>query len=351
MTPKRKDTGKNEVRWREGGKNRSRSFDRKKDADDFKAQLRINKQRRGMVTIDAGGSSIADLGVEVYKMRWSNLAPKTRKSYALIWDVHVIKRIGGKDLQMLTPYDVEAWVSKMEKDGVGRESQRRALKLLKYALDCAVHWRMVEVNVALSAPIPGKPAKRPISPATPEQAEAVRAELLAAGRPLDALRVSIMYAQGLRVGETTRTEWDHFKERTVLVHDTKRNTWRAVDLEPEIVKEVAEVKLITPESNAGLVFQGDGNNWRNRVFDPAAEDAKVQICPPKDLRHTRVSMLLMAHESIPYIAEQLGHGPDMTLKNYSHMIRELRGSERIPANDLIVRARYAALKSKGLQSA
>lgn len=41
-------------------------------------------------------------------------------------------------------------------------------------------------------------------------------------------------------------------------------------------------------------------------------------------------------------AEQIGHSPEMTVGNYSHMIGELRGHERVPANDLIVRARYAS---------
>lgn len=350
MTPKRKDTGKYEVRWREGGRNRSRSFDRKKDADDFRAELRVRKQRRGLVTIDAKGATVADLGVMVWENRWSKKAEKTRKSYALIWDVHVIRRIGDRELDMLTFFDIESWLTDMERDGVGRESQRRALKLLKYALRCAVQWHMIPTSPAEYAPIPEKPQATPIRPSTPEAAERLRAELLAAGRPLDALRVSMMYAEGARVGETCRIHLEDFKARTVLIHDTKRKTFRAVDLEPEIVKEVAEVKLITPKST-GRAFEGDGNNWRNRIYNPAAESAGVDICPPKDLRHTRVSMLLLAGESIAYIADQLGHGPDMTVGNYTHLIRELRGSERVPANDLIVRARYAEMERRGLRSA
>lgn len=340
MTPKRKDTGKYEHRWREGGRNRARSFDRKRDYEDFKAQMRINRQRRGIVTIDAKGATIADLGVIVWEQRWSKLAKKTRDSYALVWDVCVKRRIGSREIDMLVPFDIEQWQSAMERDGVGRESQRRALKLLRYALNCAVHWHMLAMNPAATAKMPEKPDKTPIYPATPEQAERLRAQMLKAGRPLDALRVSVMYAQGLRIGETERVQLEDFRERTMLVFDTKRKTFRAVDLEPVIRKEIAEVKLIT-SATTGKAFQGDGNNWRNRVYLPAAKDAKLDICPPKDLRHTRVSMLIIAGEEIPYIADQMGHGVDMTVKNYTHLMRELRGSEKIPVNELIVRARYA----------
>ena len=42
---RRSKRAKYDVRWREGGRHRSRSFDRRQDADDFRAEIRRRRQR------------------------------------------------------------------------------------------------------------------------------------------------------------------------------------------------------------------------------------------------------------------------------------------------------------------
>jgi hypothetical protein len=43
--------------------------------------------------------------------------------------------------------------------------------------------------------------------------------------------------------------------------------------------------------------------------------------------------------SIPELAEQMGHSPQMTVGTYTHVIRELKGEPRISAEKQIERAR------------
>jgi len=43
-----------------------------------------------------------------------------------------------------------------------------------------------------------------------------------------------------------------------------------------------------------------------------------------------------------YVARQLGHGADLTLKTYGHVIEELDGAPNKPAEDVIREARFAA---------
>jgi hypothetical protein len=43
--------------------------------------------------------------------------------------------------------------------------------------------------------------------------------------------------------------------------------------------------------------------------------------------------------SIPELAEELGHSPQMTLSTYTRVINELRGAARLPAHREIHRAR------------
>ena len=61
--------------------------------------------------------------------------------------------------------------------------------------------------------------------------------------------------------------------------------------------------------------------------------------PPYGLRHSYASLRVREGASIPELADELGHSPQMTLGTYAHVIHELRGAPRLPAGQEIVRAR------------
>jgi integrase len=70
----------------------------------------------------------------------------------------------------------------------------------------------------------------------------------------------------------------------------------------------------------------------------AVERAEVRYAPP-DLRHGFASLQIRAGMSIPELAEQMGHSPQMTLSTYAHVIQELKGAERVSTEEQIRRAR------------
>jgi integrase len=55
--------------------------------------------------------------------------------------------------------------------------------------------------------------------------------------------------------------------------------------------------------------------------------ARVPYVPLKTLRHTNASMRLAAGQSVPYVAQQLGHSPEILLSTYSHVIRRMGESQ------------------------
>lgn len=61
--------------------------------------------------------------------------------------------------------------------------------------------------------------------------------------------------------------------------------------------------------------------------------------PPYDLRHAFASLQIRAGMSIPELAEQMGHSPQMTVMTYTHVIRELKGEPRTSAEKQIGKAR------------
>jgi hypothetical protein len=64
---------------------------------------------------------------------------------------------------------------------------------------------------------------------------------------------------------------------------------------------------------------------------------------PYDLRHAFCSLLIAEGLSVVEVARQAGHAPTMTLDTYAHVMADLDGSERVPAEAAIRTARAAAV--------
>jgi hypothetical protein len=62
---------------------------------------------------------------------------------------------------------------------------------------------------------------------------------------------------------------------------------------------------------------------------------------PYDLRHSFASLLLHEGRSVIEVARQLGHGADVLLGTYAHVIEELEDRPQLPAEDAIREAREA----------
>ena len=65
----------------------------------------------------------------------------------------------------------------------------------------------------------------------------------------------------------------------------------------------------------------------------------MKRCRPNDLRHAYASLRIRAGASIPELAEELGHSPQMTVSTYTHVIRELQGEPVVSAEEEVERAR------------
>lgn len=111
-----------------------------------------------------------------------------------------------------------------------------------------------------------------------------------------------------------------------------------------VVAEWIDAQIKEMRSQGRIPAKGDGfifpskrgtvknpNNWRNRVWTPALEDAEVWIegmplskkPTPHWLRHTYASRLIKDGVDPATIAHLMGHaGPDITLRIYSHIFEE-----------------------------
>ena len=80
-------------------------------------------------------------------------------------------------------------------------------------------------------------------------------------------------------------------------------------------------------------------NWRDRVYAPAARAAGVEHPVPYDLRHSFVSLLIHEGLSVLEVARQAGHSPKVCLDTYAHVFDDFDPAQRTPAEAAIRQAR------------
>jgi integrase len=350
------------VRWRdERGRNRSKVLGRKRDAEAFDAEVRRLKRTRELGKLDAGKQTLADFGAEWWTLYAEpSLARKTLELYAMLWDAHVLPRLGGLALRDLTPERIQRLQVELQSAGVGAASTRKALTLLNGVLERAVEWGRLTTNPAASIRKPPAGRKRAVSPLSPVMVERFRGVLLADGRLRDATLVSVLAYAGLRPGEALALTWGHVRNRTLLVEaavslgelrDTKTGQRRTVALLAPLAQDLNEWRLACgrPQGDElafpdrrGRPWTADAyRNWRRRIYVPAAVACGVTNPRPYDLRHSFVSLLIHEGRSVVEIARQAGHSPKMALDTYAHVFDEFALEDRLPADEQIRRARSA----------
>jgi integrase len=276
---------------------------------------------------------------------------------------HIQPRLGAMRVGEVNAEVIADFRAKLEAAGVGRHSVRQSMVVVQAMYEQAIRWGWVQINPVKAVRKPSAKRERAVVCLAPSQVEAIRGVLLARERLYAAAMVSLVAYQGLRIPEELLgLEVKHVRKNTLLVE--QRNIGgeivrgqkvrgfhpRAIDLLDPVRRDMHEYLLATGIRSGVLFPRRDGapwrlhdyNNWRRRVWKKAREMAGVDPLPPYDLRHAFASLQIRAGMSIPELAEQMGHSPQMTVLTYTHVIRELKGEPRIPAEKQMKRARRKA---------
>jgi integrase len=122
---------------------------------------------------------------------------------------------------------------------------------------------------------------------------------------------------GLRPDEATKARWGDLGGRTLDVHVSKTERSRVVDVLAPLAQDLVEWRMACgrPPDQALLCATHDGDawrlhdrqNWRRRVYQPAAKAAGVKgDLRVSSLRGSFVSLLLWEGHSLTYVAHQAG---------------------------------------------
>jgi len=244
---------KPEVRWEEGGRHWSRTFERWGDAEAFEQEIKRRK-RLGPL---AGSVIQTEMTLgEFVRNDWlpfyaePNLDEETLRRYREVWTAHVKSRLGGYQLRMITAELLEDFLGQLRSAKVGLETQRKALTLLSGVLKRAVVRGLIPVNPVSLIAKPKKKIAELANPLAPITVERIRAQL----SRFDQIVLDLIAYEGLRPGEAIRADWTQVGDRVIQALASKTTTARPVKLLEPVVESLYEWRLPCGRQTKGLIL-------------------------------------------------------------------------------------------------
>jgi len=147
-----------------------------------------------------------------------NRAGKTYQEYELTVRLYIVPFIGGEKLDRLNPMDMCQWMASMTSAKFSNNMRRRALKVIRSALNRAIKLRIIDHNPSVAVDMP-KIKKREVCPLETYQCESLF-EACWSHRLGDVMVLAAM--TGLRKGEILALEWSavNIAEGVLVVRKT-----------------------------------------------------------------------------------------------------------------------------------
>jgi integrase len=333
-------SGKWQVRYRDpAGRERSRNFDRRREADTFAATVIADVHRGDYLDPQLGRLTFSEFA-ERWQATRGHLAQATRDQDRHYLGWLILPTFGSRPVASIRPSEVEGWLSRLE---AAPATKAKALQKLAAVLRVAQRDGALKTN-----PCDGvrRPRPRPVREGRALTEAEVSAVLGAAEQvdPSMAAMVWLMARAGLRIGEVLalrRADIDLAGGKLAVrgsmsrregVRPTKgRDGHRVIPIGPDL-RDRLRVHLSAQRvaSLDGALFVGARgarvayDNWRCRTWNRIVEVAGVGDLHPHDLRHTMATRLFIIDRwTVPQVQAYLGHvDPTTTLAVYTHVSAE-----------------------------
>ncbi len=332
------DQSKWQIRYIDpGGRERSKTFRRKVDADRFLIQVEAQKQRGEWIDPDLSATPFSDWAHGWITTR-THLKPKTLDGYQSLLRNHIIPRFGGVRLDRIDGLAIEQWVADMQESGLSASRIRQAHRVMSQILKAAVRSRYIPANPADGIALPRKPKREQLF-LTPVEIDRLADAVDDRYRAL----VYVLAYGGLRWGEAAalrRRRVDVLRGRVDVNESlaevggdlhfgtTKNHRSRTVVI-PSFLREMLNHHLVTycgtdPDGLVFTVSNGSplrNSNFTKNVWQPALETAQLPAALRiHDLRHTAAALLISKGAHPEAIKRHLGHSSIVvTMDVYGHL--------------------------------
>jgi integrase len=320
-------------------KSRSKTFDRKVDAERFLTSVEHSKLSGAYVDPSAGRKTFGEWWAACEAATVA-LRPSTRARDESYGRQYLLPHFGATPLGRIDHLNVKTWIAKLSASGLAPATVVKAAQLLSRTLRSAVDAGLIPANPADRVSLP-KIEREEMRFLTPAQVAALADEIDPRYRAFVLLGA---YA-GLRVGELgalRRSRVDLMRGRVDVAETLvevkghhhlgppkTRAGRRSVPLPRSIVTGIEEsIRTLGPDDFVFPAPEGGllrASLFRTRIWHPAVERAGLTPLRCHDLRHTAVALWIAAGASPKEVAARAGHSSVVTvLDRYGHL---LPGSE------------------------
>jgi integrase len=334
----RKWKGSWQARYRgPDGRQRSRSFARKVDAERFLATTEASKVRGDWVDPALGRTLLEDWARRWLESVRPGLKASTVASYDSLLRSRVLPALGKRRLADLRPSDVAAFLGELQVEGLSASRVRQAHIVLALVLKAAVADGLVARNVADGARLP-RLERREAAYFDPETVESIAGAM---EEPYDLL-VRLLGTLGLRWGEAaalTRSSVDLLRRRLrveasasevggrLVTGTTKAHAARSVPLSPSLVAALTGhlEQQVGPGPGALLFTSPEGGQLRHSAFyhrrwRPALGRLGLPMVGLHVLRHSAAARIIATGASPKAVQTVLGHASAaFSLTVYGHL--------------------------------
>jgi integrase len=324
------------VRYRDpAGRHRSRTFRRRRDAEDFARRVEIQIADGAWRDPTAARRPLGELA-EAYFAGAYDLRRASRVLYEGSWRRHIAPTFAETPVGGIRPEDVRAWVDGLLRSGLGPRTVQVARQVLGRILQRAVEDGLIRTNPVR--------AVRPPAAAPKETRVPTTAEVEAVAEAIDPrYRAMVLVAAygGLRFGECAglqrrdlrllerrvdvRRQMTEVRGRVELGPPKTAASRRTVPIPGFLAEELARhlEAYVGPEPEALVFTAPEGGPlrrtlWRRRYWAPALQRAGVPAITFHQLRDHAATAAIASGADVKVVQSLLGHtSATITLDRYA----------------------------------
>ena len=332
------------------GRERSRTFARKGDAEKFLATVTVDVLRGTYVD-----PQLMRLPLREYTQRWleaQSLAPSSRRTYETYLRTRILPALGDRALGSITPTDARAFVKTLSED-LSRSTVHQIHGLLSTILRAAVEDGYLHKNPCART-APGKGRRPQVKPLTVAEVQSLIdampqryrvAAVLGAGCGLRVGEVLGLRVCSIRLDEGELAVVEQLQllpgSPPVIRQPKTVSSIRVVPL-PDSVADAVRLHLsLWPAQPDDLLLRSRTgsyvwpNTFNDSVWRAAARRAGLPTVRFHDLRHFYASALIRAGESVKTVQAALGHASAVeTLETYAALWPDSHERTRAAVDDL-----------------
>ena len=360
------------ARWRDpDGSEKSKTFDRKSDADRFASKVEHDVNVGGYIDPHAGRITVREYGQQ-WRVSQLQHAASTARDVEGALRVHLYPALGDRPIGSVRPSDVQGWVAGLTKT-LGPATVTKTYSFLATMMKAAVRDGLIAKTPCVDIHLP-KIAKKRVVPLTIEQVAKLLEEVPEQYRPL----IHFFAGTGVRAREgfgVTLDRVDFLRRHVTIDRQLATRNGEAAWKAPKTASSVRTVPLddgvlealsrhleanprtgglifTTPDGKALDVTRAYGGGPKVGWFRKAARAAGLSDeITLHDLRHFYASLLIRNGANVKLVQARLGHkSATETLDTYGHLWPDADEQTRNILNEALTGLRQGDSKLRVLET-